>query len=229
MQFVPLHVSCPVRRLASSGGGGGGCPVHFPPVPGPRLCAPSWAGLCILIGPAPGSGGGWGSLCAALPRGRGLGGAEGPSAPVPPAALMPRGRGRAGRCRAVGGPAGRGAGGAGGGSGPPCPGPCCRLTRGGDGRGVLASAGYRGGCTAPPARPAAGVPRPPSVALRPFLPPLPPCPVLPAPGGPRHPSRPCPSVPSLLLAPGSGAIPPLCPLARVAGPDLCHPCLCLFR
>ena len=104
-----------------------------------------------------------------------------PSAPVLPLALLPRGRGRAGRRCAGGGLAGRGAGGVGGGSGPPCWGRCCRGTGGGTGgmHGTAWTSGFGGA-------------QPPLPRLRSALPSLPPCPVLPAPGGPCHPSPPCP-------------------------------------
>ena len=38
-----------------------------------------------------------------------------------------------------------------------------------------------------------------------------------------------PAPPPRPLAPGSGAHPPLCPLARATGPNLCHPRPCPFR
>ena len=119
------------------------------------------------------------------------------------------------------GPPTRGAGGVGGGSGLPCRGRCCRSTV--VVVGVVdapASAGYRGGCSAPPGRPTAGAPRPPSPLLRPALPPPPLCPVLRAPRGKCHPSTPCSWAHSLPPAPGSGALSLPCPLARVACPYL---------
>ena len=119
-----------------------------------------------------------------------------PSAPAPPAALMPRGRRCAGRGRVGGGAAGSGAGGVGGGSGPPRRDQCCRGTGVVTGPDALASAVYWGESTAPLALPAAGAPFPPSPVSRPSLPPPSPRPLLPAPGGSHHPPRPCPWVPS---------------------------------
>ena len=116
-----------------------------------------------------------------------------------------------------------------GGSGPPCRGRCCRWAGGGGWRGARASAGYQAGGTGPPGRPGAGAPRPPSPVLRPALPPRPLCPVLPANWGPCQPSPLCPWAPSLPRAPGSGALPPVCPLARVSCPILCHSHPCLLR
>ena len=125
-----------------------------------------------------------------------------------------------------------GVGGVGRERGPPRRGRCCGVGRGGDGGGgprAPASVGCRGGCITPAGRPAAGVPRSPSLSLRPARPPWPPRPALPVPGGLRCPSPPCLWVPSRPPTPGSGALLPLCPPAPAAGPDLCPPRPCPYR